>query len=126
MAGTPVDLKNDIIPPGAEIEVTVRGKGNYIGSSKSAVFRVVKYDITKVNFKIKEQTYTGKPIELDKEQITAIMGKGKNAVTLEKTDYEIIDYSKNTNQGTATVTLRGLGNYGGTKRVKFVIKAKMF
>ena len=41
-----------------------------------------------------------------------------------KTDYEIIGYTKNTAKGTATVTLHGLGNYGGTKTVNFTIANK--
>ena len=39
-------------------------------------------------------------------------------------DYEIVGYSKNTEKGTAKVTFRGLGNYGGFKTQTFKIKAK--
>ncbi len=31
------------------------------------------------------------------------------------TDFEIVNYSNNIKKGTASVTLRGLGSYGGTR-----------
>ena len=40
------------------------------------------------------------------------------------TDYEIVSYSNNTNKGTATAVLKGIGSYSGTKTFKFKIRAK--
>ena len=37
------------------------------------------------------------------------------------TDFEVAAYSNNLNTGTARVTLRGLGKYGGTKTITFKI-----
>ena len=118
--GSKVDLKNDIIPVGTEIEVTVTGIKNYEGSTKSTVFRYVAADMSKATVKIVTQYYTGRAVELSKDDISVVINK----VTLDKTDYEIIGYSKNTAKGTATVTLHGLGNYGGTKKVNFKITTK--
>lgn len=119
--GTSVDLNNDVIPAGAEIKVTVYGKNFYEGSEQSTVFRFVKGDIAKAAVKIDAKYYTGSPVVLSKDDITSIsIGK----TPLEKTDFEIIGYNNNTSKGTATVTLRGVGNYGGIKNVNFTIGTK--
>lgn len=117
---TPVDLKNDIIPVGTEIMVTVTGIKNYAGSTKSAIFRYVAADISKATIKVATQYYTGRPVELSKSDISIVLNK----TTLSKTDYEIVGYTKNTDKGTARVTIRGLGNYGGQKTVDFRIVTK--
>ena len=39
-------------------------------------------------------------------------------------EYEIISYSNNTKKGKASLVIRGKGQYGGTKKVTFTIKAK--
>ena len=117
--------KKDIIPVGAEITVTVTGIKNYAGdgsapSTQSATFRFVAANIAKATVKVAAQIYTGKAIEPTKDDITVKFGK----VTLEKTDYEIVDYSNNVKKGTAKVTIRGIGNYGGEKTVTFKINSK--
>ena len=48
---------------------------------------------------------------------------GKNTI-LTTDDYEIIGYNNNVKKGTATLTIKGKGNYGGTKAVKYTIQAK--
>ena len=40
--------------------------------------------------------------------------------------FVIVGYSNNVNKGTAKVTIRGTGNYGGFKTQSFKIKAKGF
>ena len=40
---------------------------------------------------------------------------------IEGTDYVIDSYTKNLNAGTGTVTLKGINNYTGTKKVNFKI-----
>ena len=43
-------------------------------------------------------------------------------------DFEIVEgsYRNNLKKGTASVTLRGLGEYGGTKTIKFKIGVRGF
>ena len=53
-----------------------------------------------------------------KDQITKIK-VGKEY--LEEGDYEIIGYTNNIKKGTAKMTLKGVGDYGGTKTVTFKI-----
>ena len=124
LQGEEVD-KKDIIPVGAEITATVTGMKNYAGdgttpSTQSATFRFVAGNIAKATVKVAAQTYTGKAIEPTKDDITVKTGN----VTLEKTDYEIVGYSNNVKKGTAKVTIRGIGNYGGEKTVTFKINSK--
>ena len=111
--------KDDIIPIGAEIKATVKGMKNYTGE-QYVIFRVVAADISKATVKVTEQAYTGKAIEPTKDDITVKIGKE----TLKKTDYEIVSYSNNVKKGTAKVTIRGIGNYGGEKTVTFKINSK--
>lgn len=62
-----------------------------------------------------------------------IHGKWLGKKTLEPYDpvtqpdgFVIVSYSNNINKGTAKVTIRGMGNYGGFKTQTFKIKAKCF
>lgn len=61
-----------------------------------------------------------------------LLGKGKNYEGSKKTpvylepgrDFIVESYEKNTKTGTAKVTLKGIGNWGGTKTLSFRIKPK--
>ena len=111
---------------GKVLKVTVQGKGYYKGETYG-YFRVIANDrsIAKAVVKVNDQQYTGKPVEPDKKQITSITLKVNGQTrTLGQNDYEIVGYSKNIKKGTAKMTIRGLGEYGGTKTVSFKITAK--
>lgn len=112
----------DIVPAGTILRVTVTGKGNYADSSITGEYRITKSSITKATVKVASQTYTGKEITPDKSQITVKIGKQ----VLTADDYDIVSYSNNIKKGTAKVTIKGKGNYGGTKTVNFTIKSKGF
>lgn len=111
----------DIIPAGTSITAKVKGLGNYTGDI-ACTYRIVQADISKAKCSILTQTYTGKEIKLGKDDISVKIG----GVKLAKEDYEIVSYSNNVNKGTATVVIKGVGNYGGTKTIKFKIKSKPF
>ena len=111
----------DIIPAGVTIDVTAKGMKNYEGELQTD-FRFVEADIAKASVKVADQIYTGSEICPDASAITVKIG-GKE---LSAEDYEIVSYSNNISKGTATVTIKGVGNYGGTKTVKFKIKEKAF
>ena len=122
-AGTEVD-RTDIIPSGTMIRVTAKGKGNYVNSSVSTVFRFVGTDISKANVRIFDQIYSGKGIELDEADFATIkIGKRE---LIWGTDYEAVpgSYINNVNKGTARLTIRGIGDCGGSKNVTFRITAK--
>ena len=121
-AGDPVD-KTDIIPVNTVIKVTVNAKAGsgYTGSA-SGEYKITTGSIASAKGVIPVQTYTGKPIELNKSDITVSV-KG---TPLSESDYDIVSYIDNTQKGTAKVTIRGKGNYGGLKTQAFKIKAKGF
>ncbi|MDO4194457.1 MAG: Ig-like domain-containing protein, partial [Erysipelotrichaceae bacterium] len=111
-----------VIPAGTIVKVTVTGKGNYTGTV-STTYRILETgkDISKLTFKIANQEYTGSPVTIDEDDITSIkLGKKEQELVL-GTDYMIVSYSNNINKGTAKVTFRGIGEYGGTKTVTFKI-----
>lgn len=117
--------KNDIIPAGTILNVQVDAKdgGNYTGTI-TGEYRITQAAISSASVSIQKQTYTGQEITLDKNQIT-VKVKGKQ---VDESQYEIVpsSYKNNIKKGTASVTIRGVDNYGGTKTVKFTIKAKGF
>ncbi len=110
----------DILPAGTVVRVEVTGKGNYEANVVSGRYRIVKADVAKATVKIDPQIYTGKAVEPGKDQIKVTL-KG---VELTPADYEIVSYKNNVKKGTATVVLRGVGEYGGTKTAKFTIAAR--
>ena len=111
---------DDIVPVGTTLEVIAIGKGNYEGLIKSE-YRIVKYDISKASITIPKRDYTGKAITLDKSEITVKLGD----TVLNAEDYEIVTYQDNIDRGRAKVTIRGVGDYGGTRTAKFTIKSKL-
>ena len=138
-----LDPKTDAVDvTGSKIRVTITGAGNYAGENSvlTADYRVTERDFTKASFKMvtKSFSYTGKPVELtaDDLKITFKTGSGKKAVTEElalitdgdttKDGYAIVGYQNNVNKGTAQVTLKGCGKYGGTKTLKYTIGTKSF
>ena len=78
-------------------------------------------NISKLTFKITNQEYTGSPVTIDEGDITSIKLGKKVQELVFGTDYEIVSYSNNINKGTAKVTFRGIGEFGGVKTVSFKI-----
>lgn len=113
---------SDIVPEGSTVKVTVTGKGNYAGSL-SATYRITKVSFAKAKITVKPQAYMGRAVTLDEKDITVKLGG--DTLTYGK-DYTIVEgsYKNNTKKGTATVTIKGMGDYGGLKTVKFKITAK--
>jgi len=78
----------------------------------------VPIDISAVEvLAINNQTYTGSAIT------PSITVKDGDTTLVKDTDYTV-SYSNNVNEGTATVTITGKGNYSGTKEVTFTIVSK--
>ncbi len=118
------------VEAGTVVTVTIEGTGkNYIGKA-STTYRVATKDITKAKFKVNKQTYTGGEVVFTEQMV-----KNGEIVITDKTtkkelvygeDYIITGYKNNNKKGSATVTIQGIGEYGGTKNVKFGIVAKKF
>ncbi|GEM_PF-4233426 len=94
--------------------VAITGKGNYKGS-KSVDFNIIAADASGFAVSsISDQKYTG-------SEITPEVTVKFNSKTLVKDEDYVLVYSDNTNAGTATVTIVGIGNFKGTKKVSFEI-----
>lgn len=116
-------LPTDLIPQGTNLRVEVRvtTPKNYVGTAYG-IYRIVQADISKAKVKVDLQEYTGRKIKPGKDQIHVTL----NGVILGNSDYEIVEYQNNVNQGTAKVTIRGVGSYGGVKTVNFKIRKRGF
>ncbi|MBO5377019.1 MAG: fibronectin type III domain-containing protein, partial [Ruminiclostridium sp.] len=97
--------------------VTITGIGNY-GGTKTANFKITAKSISSATIStIADQTYTGSTI---KPSVTVKDG----STTLTNGTHYTATYSNNTNVGTATVTITGIGEYSGTRTSTFRIVAK--
>ncbi|MBR5579616.1 MAG: InlB B-repeat-containing protein, partial [Lachnospiraceae bacterium] len=128
------------VQPGDVIRITVTGMGNYAGSGAAAsvvtgTYRILQenYDISKAKIVIAPQLYNGDKVELTLDQkvfTKAEIVKGKQIIPLfdqeGKACFEIVEgsYQKNDRKGTAKVTLRGTGSFGGEKTVTFKINSR--
>ncbi len=68
----------------------------------------------------KSFAYTGEEIKLEQDWLTVKAGKTE----LKKNEFEIIGYVNNIQKGTATVIIKGCGEYGGIKMYNYKIKSK--
>jgi len=101
--------------------VTITGKGNYSGSLERN-YRIYAKDIGTMSYsKITSLIYTGKELKPS----VMIKDKAANTVLVEGTDYTIA-YTKNTSVGTGSAIITGIGTYGGTKKIRFIILPKIF
>ena len=112
---------NEIIPAGSKIKAVITGKGFYEGSTIELTYRIVKKSISGATVVVPKQIYTGKEIV----PLISEVRFGKTEY-LTADDYEIVPGSlkNNVNKGTASMVIRGKGNYGGEKTVKFTITNK--
>ena len=97
-------------------EIMIKFKGNYSGTAFTT-FNIVPVTLSKTNISaIDDQVCTGKKLypEVTVKDGTKVLTEGK--------DYDI-EYSDNTDVGTATVTVQGKGNYEGKAVRTFEIVA---
>ena len=137
LAGDPVGPA-DIPVAGSVIRITVSAAegGNYTGSvtgtyrilpaghliSAAAVkFNVTKDDGTVVQQKSLTKEYTGKAVVLKEDELYLTLKVDGSTYVLTSADYEIVSYTNNIKKGTASLTIRGKGDFGGTKTIKFKI-----
>ena len=125
---------NDILPAGAVVKVIITGRGNYAtGADTEQVltgrYNIVAADISKANMTVAPQVYSGRsicPVKKRSEPQDPNKPVIKLSGSVTTDDYEIVGYGNNVNKGIATVTVRGVGNYGGTKKISFKIGTKKF
>ncbi|MCR5503039.1 MAG: hypothetical protein K6F53_08520 [Lachnospiraceae bacterium] len=121
---------NDIIPSDASIPagtivyVRADAKGkSYTGSVTGSYLILQKgHDISKLKVKVRSKSYTGKAVKLTEDDISFKSGKK----TVEGVQF-VIDastYRNNVNKGTASVEIRGTGDWGGTVGVTYKIGSR--
>lgn len=129
-AGDPVG-EEDTPKIGTVIRVTAHGIGFYAGTREKeaqlyTTYRIVAADISKARVKVQPKEYcNGREVTLTKEDLTVTVS-GSDKPLVYGVDY-VIDsntYVNNTNRGRAAVTIRGVGNYGGEKKVVYTVGAK--
>ena len=116
--------KNDVVDAGETVKVVVEAKSaNYKGSQEKE-YNITVQDISKAKVVVNAQVYTGKAITITSADISTI--KVGDTTLKEGKHYEILEnsYVNNINKGTASVTIKGIGNYGGTKTVTFKITGR--
>ncbi len=117
-----VTYSDDQISPG-EVIVTIEGKGNYSGTAQTS-YRITGKDISKALMdKIATQYYTGEEIEPEIILYADKSAKAAGEKLVLDTDYSLV-YENNVNAGKGTVTIIGLGEYGGSKKVTFTISKR--
>ena len=114
--------KKSKVSADTNVKVKVKGIGTYTGELE-AVYKITKNDFSKAKISILSQTYTGKSVILDKNDINVKIGSTKLTYGI---DFEIKEgsYTNNVKKGKATVTIIGKGNYAGMKTVNFRIVPK--
>ena len=102
---------------------TAKDNSNYKGTIETT-YRVVQASISGAKVTVQAKVYTGKAITIDAQDFTKIKIGTTDLVYGQ--DYEIVkdSYVNNVKKGTASVTIKGLGNYGGTKKVTFKITSR--
>lgn len=93
----------------------ITGKGKYEGAEKKTQFKIAPAAISSASISCDDQIYTGQGVTA--QPVVTFNGK-----TLALgVDYYISGYSNIVNVGTATVTVKGKGNFTGTAKGTFRI-----
>ena len=72
--------------------------------------------MVKVMKSLADKTYTGREVRLTDSDLTGILYTGNkktHTYLIPGTDFVVLSYSSNTKAGTAKVTVKGIGSYGG-------------
>lgn len=120
-------MEEETVPQiGTTVSVTVQGIAGYEGSSIEGSYHIYQTHLKDLIVVIDDQAYTGEAVELLPEAIHVYGDKNdlKEGIELPSSCYDIVGYSNNINTGKAKVTLRGLGEYGGSKTYSFNILKK--
>ena len=103
-------------------EVLLTGKKNY-NETKKVIVQIRKTLISSAKIKVNGNYYydNGEQVCPPEDKLEVTIGNNK---LISGVDFTIENYSNNTKKGNATVTIKGIGEYGGRKTVKFKILPK--
>lgn len=124
--GEPVE-KTDVVQADTTLCISVNAleAGAYSGTI-SGEYRISAYDISKAKITVEAQNFTGNAIEPNSDTGVKTTYKGCSDALLEGVDYIITGYENNVQKGTAKLYIKGIGDFCGTKTVKFKIRTKNF
>lgn len=109
-----VTYSNNVSVGTASVTLSEGSNGNYSGT-KTATFKITQRDISSAQAaKINDVAYTGKA------NMPAVVLNDLGKTLVKDTDYTV-SYKNNINAGTATVTIKGKGNYSGTRTAAFKV-----
>lgn len=102
--------------------IKIKGVGNFKGNFDKAKITIIdkQKNISKaIISRIPEQIYNnGMPVEITDEQINVTLAKTQLKKDIDYT----VTYINNVNPGKATLVIKGIGGYAGTKKAAFTIK----
>ena len=103
-------------------EVLLTGKKNY-NETKKVIVQIRKTLISSAKIKVNGNYYydNGEQVCPPEDKLEVTIGNNK---LISGVDFTIENYNNNTKKGNATVTIKGIGEYGGRKTVKFKILPK--
>ena len=110
-----VSYKTATMKAAGKYTITVTGMGAYTGS-KTATFTIQPESVSSGQVTASDQIYTGLALTPSPKVVV------KNITLAQGTDYTVT-YTSNSAVGTATITIKGVGNYTGTVKGTFTIKA---
>lgn len=115
------ELTNGVPVNVGTYKLVVEGIGNYEGTTNSKPdFSITPKSVKDVDVEfVKEWDYTGEEIKPE------VKVKDGGKVLVEGTDYTV-EYTNNVAPGTATVTVKGIGNYKGLVEKTFTITSKYY
>jgi hypothetical protein len=100
------------------VVATVTGKGAYSGT-RNVTYKITAASINKVTLASSSVTYTGKAQNVAVKSVTDVNGN-----TVDSDNYTVSYSDDKVNVGTVTVTVTGKGNYTGSKKATYKIKAQ--
>lgn len=114
------EILDDKVPSGTSVKIIATGTGNY-KDEISTVYRVVDKSIEGASVLLDEKVYSSEGAFINADEITVIY---EGAALKYGRDYMIESVQNNLNAGKGYVIIRGIGDYGCTKKVVFTINPK--
>ena len=100
---------------------TIVGAGKNYKGSRTENYTVVQGDVTAYSIEVADMTYTGEALT----PAVVLKDSAGNTPLREGVDYSV-SYADNVEVGTAKVTVRGIGAFGGKQTATFTIKQADF
>lgn len=119
----PFTDSNNIVGVSVYVKLAAKAASNYQGEWIGS-YKIAKGDISKAKITVKKaKNWTGTNVNLEPSDIEVSLN---GSPLIAGAEWVIVECSNNIKRGTATVEVRGVGDYGGTKTANFKIIQKPF